>query len=737
MHLLSFLSVFFFSAMLRAMASGKKFRWCTLSDPEQRKCSYLARTLQNLLSSSDQFARISCVRAHNTLDCMTKIRGNKADAVSLDSGDVYTAVRLYDLEVVAKEEHTEGSCVFAVAIARRGTLNIRNLRGTRSCHNGAKWTTGWNIPLGFLLSKNLLYWDEEQPLTKVVSTYFNASCIPGIGVSSPNLCELCQGPKSYVREKNHFCETSSSEPFSNSDGAFRCLKSGAGDVAFVDHLTIVSATDSEVDQFELLCPDGSTASLKSYMSCNLGHGPGKAVVTRGHMKRITKRFLTEIQNFFGRNGKQKSRFSLYTSENFGGQNLLFHDSTQSLQVLTDDVDMTDILGLDYMALLKELGHEGISLDHSVIRWCCISSAELRKCEDWALSVRSDPLVCVQATSLSGCIEMIKSNEADAVTLDATHAYIAGRCGLQPAAVEYWGHNSDSFTDPKELLQRLIDKGFPSLYALAVTKKSMKAVTLLDLGGRRSCHGNMYSPAGWLLLSRYTVRAPVNETWDCDINSAYENYFWKGCMPGAERGLCKVCVGWEEGGKVNGRCAANHDERYYGNMGALRCLVGDPGGRSYGDVAFLEHHSLQENIAYLERSGWAHGLRPSDFELLCPNGERVPVTEWKNCNLGVIPPSIVMTRPVITAKIYELLMKSQEYLRQSNNLHFQLFRSVQKYGEGDLLFKDSTTDLLPSGHYGLQDILGDSFMQLANSVFGCTHTGILDFCTSDICTDKKK
>ncbi|XP_072001881.1 serotransferrin-1-like isoform X3 [Engystomops pustulosus] len=622
MHLLSLVNVLLIALMLHCMTSAKKFRWCTLSDAEQRKCSYLARTLQNILSSSDPFSRVSCVRAHNTQDCMIKIRGNKADAVSLDAGDVYTAVSLYDLEVVAKEEHTEGNCVFAVAVARRGALNIRKLRGTRSCHSAAKWTSGWNLPLGFLLSKNLMYWDGEQPLAKVVSRYFNASCIPGIGVSSPNLCELCQGTKSYVREKNHFCEVSGNEPFSNSDGAFRCLKSGAGDVAFIDHLTISNVT-------------------------------------------------------------------------------------------------------------------GISLDHSVIRWCCISSAEMRKCEDWALSVRSDPLVCVQATSLSGCIEMIKSNEADAVTLDATHAYVAGRCGLQPAAVEYWGGHFDCLTDPNELLQGLFEKGFPSLYALAVTKKRMKAVTLSDLRGRRSCHGNMYSPAGWLLLSRYTVRGAVNQTWDCDLNSAYENYFWKGCMPGGEGGLCKVCVGWEEVGRINGRCAANHDERYYGNMGALRCLVGETGGRIYGDVAFLEHHSLQENIAYLGSSGWAHGLDPSDFVLLCPDGEKVALTEWKQCNLGAIPPSVVMTRPVITAKIYEFLMKSQEYLRSSEDSTFQLFKSVHKYGEGDLLFKDSTSCLLPTGHYGLQDILGDSFMQLADSVFECTHAGILDFCTSDICAGKKK
>ena len=59
------------------------------------------------------------------------------------------------------------------------------------------------------------------PTSAVVSEYFNASCIPGVGIAAPQLCALCQGQKSYVRDKNHFCETSSNEPFYDSEGAFR------------------------------------------------------------------------------------------------------------------------------------------------------------------------------------------------------------------------------------------------------------------------------------------------------------------------------------------------------------------------------------------------------------------------------------------------------------------------------------------------------------------------------------
>jgi len=56
-------------------------------------------------------------------------------------------------------------------------------------------------------------------------------------------------------------------------------------------------------------------------------------------------------------------------------------------------------------------NSGSSLDNSVVRWCCISDAELRKCEEWALSIKSDPLVCVQANSMTKCIEMIKVGDS--------------------------------------------------------------------------------------------------------------------------------------------------------------------------------------------------------------------------------------------------------------------------------------------------------------------------------------
>lgn len=69
---------------------------------------------------------------------------------------------------------------------------------------------------------------------------------------------------------------------------------------------------------------------------------------------------------------------------------------------------------------------------------------------------------------------------------------------------------------------------------------------------------------------------------------------------------------------------------------------------------------------LSPSGWADGWLSWDFELLCGDGRREPLSEWENCNLGAIPPNIIMTRPVLTSRVYDFLMKSQVRLKSQTN-----------------------------------------------------------------------
>ncbi|XP_030632456.1 saxiphilin-like [Chanos chanos] len=710
---------------------GKKTRWCTVSEQEQRKCAELAKALVAVLppAAVAAFARLSCVRAYSTADCINKIRANRADLVTLDAGEVYTAVKQFGLTAVAKEIYSDGGCILAVAVVRNSSmLDMRSLQGRRSCHSGARWTAGWSLPLGHLLSRNYLPWTEDQPLSHAVSSFFSASCVPGAASMAISLCSLCQGQKSYVRHRNFHCETSHSEPYYHNQGALRCLQSGTGEVAFVDHTVLSSIDESEWDEYRLLCTDGTRAPLSQYRKCNLGRGPGGGVVTRMNYRKTARKFLTAAQLAFGWRGRERQRFLLFESEPYGSSDLLFRDVTDKLAILPDNMDISQVLGLDYVALLKGLGHEGSSLEDSVVRWCCISHAEQRKCEQWALSIKSDPLVCVRASSMSDCIEKIKRDEVDAVSLDATHAYIGGKCGLVPVVTEYYGEKCVSAEGGSAHFE---SDDLPSVFGVAVVRQSSRSVNFGSLGGRRSCQGHMYGPAGWVLPLKYTLSVEHNTSAPCDPNSVYAGVFWKGCLPGAQGNLCKVCVGGTEEAATK-RCADNHNERYYGNMGALRCLVGDPIGKSYGDVAFLEHHSLESNILLLNSSGWAEGWVASDFELLCGDGRRAPLADWKSCNLGAIPPNVVMTRPVLTARVYDFLMKSQETLSTALGSGFRLFESSE-YGESDLLFKDSTQCLVHTSHVDYRTILGEEFLTQAEAIFNCTHSDILEFCHQDVCS----
>lgn len=73
---------------------------------------------------------------------------------------------------------------------------------------------------------------------------------------------------------------------------------------------------------------------------------------------------------------------------------------------------------------------------------------------------------------------------------------------------------------------------------------------------------------------------------------------------------------------------------------------------------MQYVVLLSRALGLSSSGWSEGWTSSDFELLCADGRRAPLSEWQNCNLGVVPPNAVMTRPVLTARVYDFLMKSQ-------------------------------------------------------------------------------
>ncbi|XP_078472913.1 melanotransferrin-like [Lampetra planeri] len=311
-------------------------RWCTISTGEENKCS----AMKIALTGAGISPPLQCVRAGDRKECVQKIEDGHADAVSLDSGEVFTAGKYHGLQVAAAEAYTASTVdptYFAVAVVRKAapaSVTFRTLRGTRSCHTGLGRTAGWLIPVGRLRESGEIKGDGCD-IPKEVASFFNASCVPGAGNLPPSLCHLCIGNEAGGEK----CAASNHERFFGYTGAFRCLASGSGDVAFVKHTTVTDNTDGHnpdewargllSTDFDLLCPSGTRLPVTGFKSCNLASVPPHAVVTRSSSDpRWIFEILDAAQKQFGNDNG--TRFKMFDSSGFQGTDLLFKDSTVSL-----------------------------------------------------------------------------------------------------------------------------------------------------------------------------------------------------------------------------------------------------------------------------------------------------------------------------------------------------------------------------------------------------------------------
>lgn len=65
----------------------------------------------------------------------------------------------------------------------------------------------------------------------------------------------------------------------------------------------------------------------------------------------------------------------------------------------------------------------------------------------------------------------------------------------------------------------------------------------------------------------------------------------------------------------------------------------------GEVAFLKHTTVNEMIA----SRSFKGVSADQFQLLCKNGQRMPISDYLQCNWGLVPSNAIVTSSARTQK----------------------------------------------------------------------------------------
>ncbi|XP_058494072.1 melanotransferrin [Solea solea] len=305
---------------------------------------------------------------------------------------------------------------------------------------------------------------------------------------------------------------------------------------------------------------------------------------------------------------------------------------------------------------------------STIRWCTISEQEQRKCQAMSeafahVSIRPS-LSCVNGATVEGCVQKLQRKEADALSMFGTDIYKLGKTATFKMAAS----------------ESKLDGLGASYYAVAVVKKQNSAINIKNLAGKNSCHTGKGRTAGWNMPLGYFIDQGYMSVMGCNIPQGVADFFNASCIPGANEAgdpasLCALCKGDTAG---NNKCDMSSKELYFSYEGAFRCLVDGA-----GDVAFIKHTTVTENT-----DGHGQDLAVSaDYELLCRDGTRLPISQWKTCHLVRVPlRGVVVGEDVDPSAVYNMLT---EGLEKST---FAMFSSTS-YGGGTVLFSESAAQFL--------------------------------------------
>ncbi|XP_014644990.1 PREDICTED: inhibitor of carbonic anhydrase-like [Ceratotherium simum simum] len=669
-------------------------RWCTVSNHEARKCSSFHNYMKSVLPVGPH---ITCVQRASCLECIKAIAAKEADAVTVDGGLVFEAgLAPYNLKPIVAEfywsEDGPQTHYYVVAVVRRGSdFQLSQLQGKKSCHTGLRCSAGWKIPMGMLL--------PSDPVEEAVAKFFSSSCVPcADGKEFPSLCQLCAG------KGTDKCACSNQELYFGYSGAFKCLQY-VGDVAFMRHLTVFENLPykADRDQYQLLCRDNTRRPLDKYKDCYLARVPSHAVVARSMdgKEDLIWELLNQAQESVGND--KSAEFQLFGSPH--GEDLLFTDTARGFVRVPPKTDAKLYLGYENLAAIQHLrrGEE----DPQRVLWCAVGHHEKAKCDKWS-AVSGGALWCTTEETTEDCMAAILKGEADAMSLDGGFIYTVGKCGLVPVLAENYMP-----TDGNEQLgSKCVNTPVEGYYIVAVVKKSDADLTWNSLRGKKSCHTAVGTSAGWNI----PMGLIYNQTGSCKL----DEFFSQSCAPGSDpdSSLCALCSG---GSNAAHMCAPNSHERYYGPSGALRCLV------EKGDVAFLKHPTVLQNTDGKNPEAWAKDLKKEDFQLLCLDGTRKPVTEAQSCHLARVPNHAVVSRKDNANFVRRMLFNQQELFGRNGFEYrmFQLFKSSTK----DLLFSDDTeclANLQDKTTY--QKYLGPEYLMAIANVKQCLSSELLDACT---------
>ncbi|XP_055328376.1 LOW QUALITY PROTEIN: melanotransferrin-like [Paramacrobiotus metropolitanus] len=701
------------SAQRSKLGSDAKVFWCASSLAELKKCADLLKAIDtSVLKELEPLKyKFVCILRTGKPECASAIENGEADITTMEAGELFFAGNLQGIIPIAIEESGGRSSKDAVVLIRRNTVSsIGELRNRSLCSPSATSLAGFTIPVTRLVQ--MITSDESildvvmkdcNSLVKTAADFFGPSCVPDalsrwINPRADNpvsLCQRCSADNQCISDFS-----------GGNDGALNCLVHGTGDVAFLSADIALKLPPLTASEFGFLCVNGRTAPLTTASVCSWGSFPGNAFVTSSSKSAAERTFLQQFIFNLTKLSPQihSDRHPQSGERKYNGTDLMWSDALSSVRIFSPaEQNVKQFLGPD----LFELAAGAKLCPFQRMRFCVTGPEELEKCQTLqtalsTINIKPD-LICILARNHWDCMQRISSGYADVMAADAADTHLAGRMyGLIP------------------FMHEIHDDPEPFFYAVAVVKRTDLTTSLLDLRGRRTCHGQVYGAVGWaypinFLITQHRVRL----AYDCqDLAYQISQIFEKACAPGALNtahyrsvmhleNLCDLCMGDGEN-----YCARNPSEPYFGSNGAFKCLA--EGG---GHVAFVPHGIPRANTDGRNMRTWSRALVSQDYQLLCTDGTRGSISDFKKCNIGRVPTNALLTarsRGQKEVESYILLLDyAQKYFGSTmRGDDFSLFQSYGSLNQ-DLIFSDATTRLLPIPleNRSAESYLGEDFIRL--------------------------
>lgn len=400
-------------------------------------------------------------------------------------------------------------------------------------------------------------------------------------------------------------------------------------------------TETDPKAYSFLCPDGHLQPLSVATPCVWVSKPWPAVAVQPKYADRVQTMLANI-NHDDENSWQNALLSLMET---------YH---VNITTLDRTIPIDDYLD-QAIGFQSAYSFPACSPPRSIVV-CTTTPVEHYKCS-WLQEAASvygiEPtLQCVKRERIEACMSGVQHGAADVVMADHDQ--------LIPAELE------------QELMPLLSEYAMSveaKYMTVAVVKAGSDIHSVSDLRGKRVCFPSFEGAAYMSAWETFRNLSLTRLDGPCPSAKSLEHFFGH-----------DSCT-WTEGKKC--------EDKYRGDLGALRCLV-----EGRGDVAFTDLAVFQNLTQGHINEPWV--LQVKSVSLLCPFGRR-PKHESDPCYLHWMARSSVMVRRNLEAvrktEIYNALREMDKLFGKqykTNTIPFTMFGPFDR--QSNVMFRDSTDGL---------------------------------------------